>query len=76
MLKRPKEEIANMAYSAALRAMQTHNAVGPNGYNMGYNSVMGQLTDLIALAVQAGVREMLNNTYTNEEFERDLGLKT
>lgn len=37
---------------------------------------MGQLVDLITLAVEVGVSEMLNSMYTNDEFERDLTLKS
>ena len=73
MLIKSKEEIAWDAYGAAKRVMETH---ANQSYNGGPTSVMGQLTELIALAVQAGVAEMLKNTYTNEEFEQDLGLKT
>jgi hypothetical protein len=73
MLTKSKEEIAWAAHSAALSAIKNHALVG---YNQPYNSIMGQLAELIALAVQAGVMEVLKNTYTNEEFERDIGLKT
>jgi hypothetical protein len=71
MLTKSKEEIAWAARDAAIRAIKSHASVG---YNQNSTSVMGQLTELIALAVQAGVAEVLNNLYTNEEFEKDIGL--
>lgn len=75
MLMKSKEEIAACAYAAAKNAINTHGAMSYNGFSQSSNSMMGQLTDLIAVAIQAGVMEVLKNTYTNEEFERDLGLK-
>lgn len=75
MLIKSKEEIAWAAYDAAKRVMQDHVATGGYGYTQSTNSIMGQLTDLIALAVQAGVATALNNMYTNEEFEQDLTLE-
>lgn len=71
MLIKTKDEISWDAYGAAKQAMKSHASVG---WNMQESSIMGQLTELIALAVQAGVQEMLKNTYTNEEFEKDIGL--
>lgn len=71
MLTKSKEDIAWAAHDAALRAIKNHAAVG---YNQSSNSVMGQLTELIALAVQAGIAEALNGIYSNEEFEKDIGL--
>lgn len=71
MLTKSKEEIAWAAREAALNAMKSHASVG---WNMSSNTMMGQLTELIALAVQAGVAEVLKSTYTNEEFDKDIGL--
>lgn len=76
MLTTSKEAIAGAAYAAARNAIQNHPAMGYNGYNLAPGSVMGQLTDLIALAIMAGVREVLDNLYTNEEFEKDIGLSS
>lgn len=72
MLIKSKEEIAQLAHDSAKKVIQLHAA---HTHNMNPNSMMSQLTDLIALAVQAGIVEVLKNTYTNEEFEQDLGLK-
>ena len=74
MLTQSKEQIAMNAYTAALRVMNSHSSMGYNNYNQSPNSIMGQLTNLIALAVQAGVEEALKGIYTNEEFEQDIGL--
>lgn len=71
MLTLSKEQIAANAYEAALRTMRNHPSIG---YAMSSNSVMGQMAELIAIAVQAGVTEALNGIYTNEEFEKDIGL--
>jgi hypothetical protein len=71
MLLKSKEEIAWDVHEAVMQAMRGHVSVG---WNVSSNSVMGQLSELIALAVQVGVTEALKNMYTNEEFERDTGL--
>lgn len=66
----PKDQIAAKAYSAAMSAMK-------NTTSCGYaspNSMMGQLTDMVAIAIQAAIAETLKNLYTNDDFERDIGL--
>ncbi len=72
MLTQSKQQIAWAAYDSAKRAMHNHVAVG---VSTSPNSMMGMMTELIALAVQAGIEEVLKNQYTDEEFEQDLGLK-
>lgn len=72
MLTKTKDQIAFDAYYAAMEAIKKHQSVGHNSLDP--YSIMGQLTELIALAVQAGVAETLKNLYTNEEFEKDIGL--
>jgi hypothetical protein len=74
LLTKTKEQIAWDAHSAALQAIKNHASMNGLGYNLSSHSLMGQLADLIATAVQAGVTEVLKNTYTNEEFEKDIGL--
>lgn len=71
MLLKSKEEISRVAFDAAIFAMKNHASVG---WNMSSASVMGQLTELVALAVQAGIKEALNGMYSNSEFEQDIGL--
>lgn len=73
MLTKSKEQIAWAARDAALEAMKRHASVG---WNTSQNSIMGQLTELMAIAVEAGIAEALKNMYTNEEFEQDIGLNS
>ena len=72
MLTKSKYEVAKLARDAAKNAICSHSA---SGWNSSSGSVMGQLTELIAIAVEAGVLTALENIYTNEEFERDINLK-
>jgi hypothetical protein len=74
-LKKSKEEIAASAYRAAMSAMLHHKGVSGFGMNYGNSSITDMLTDLIAKAIEAGVSDVLQNIYTNEEFEKDVGLK-
>lgn len=73
MLLKSKEQIVWAAQEAALQAMKSHSSVG---WHMNQNSVMGQLTELIALAVAAGVKEALDGMYTDQQFEQDTGLNS
>lgn len=72
-LKKDKYLIATEAGAAARRSLMNNMAVG---YSTQSNSIMGQLVDLIAKAVEEGVRETLNNVYTDDDFEKDVGLKS
>lgn len=69
--KIPKEQIAWAAGEAAREAIKQHASVG---WNVSQASIMGQLMDLMAKAVEAGVSSAVNNMYTDEEFEKDLTL--
>jgi hypothetical protein len=72
MLNKSKLEVAQIAKMAAQDAIRDRSGMG---YSMSNYSLMGQLSELIAAAVEAGILATLNQMYTNEEFERDLGLK-
>lgn len=74
MLLKSKEEISFAAYDAALRTITQHASAGYGRMEMSHGSLMGQLAHLIALAVQAGIKEVLDSTYSNQEFEQDIGL--
>lgn len=76
MLTKSKNEIVDSVHWAVKDAIRNHAAIGNAGWAMTENSVMGQLSDLIAVAVETGIRVALDNMYTNEEFERDLDLKS
>lgn len=72
-LKKDKHLIAMEAGQAARRSLMNNMAVG---YSTQPSSIMGQLVDLIAKAVEEGVRETLINMYTDDDFEKDVGLKS
>lgn len=71
MLTKTKQQIADQAYMAAKNAIYAHAA---NGYNTRSDSLMGQINDLIAVAVRAGIKEALDSIYTNDDFNKDIGL--
>lgn len=63
----PKEQIAARAYSIALSSMRNSGAMG---YSAPYaGSMMAQLTEMVAKAIEMAIAETLNNLYTSEEFD-------
>jgi 2-phosphoglycerate kinase len=72
-LKKDKQQIALDAEMAARQSMQQNMAIG---WNTQHGSIAGTLVDLISRAVGEGVRVALENVYTDEEFEKDIGLKS
>lgn len=73
-------EAAHAARQAAISAMHSSMAMGQIGYSVNSNSMMGMLTDLVARAVEAGVQagmnELVNNLYTDDDFNKDIGLNS
>lgn len=72
-LKKDKYQIAMDAEMAARQSMQQNMAIG---WNTQQGSIAGTLCDLISKAVGEGIRVALENVYTDDEFEKDIGLKS
>lgn len=70
-LLRSKEEIERDAYQAALQCMKGFMPIG----TAQPGSNMHMITEAMARSMAAAVRVAIDNLYTSEEFERDLGLK-
>jgi len=74
-LKRPAQEVSYeiqaRAQSAAKQAMSQMNPYGTSPMS----PMVDMVTQAIAMAVAEGFRVMMEAQYTDEDFERDLGLK-
>ena len=74
--KKPKQQVIDEAAYAA--SGQIYHAIGniKNGYmNEAPNSMLDQLAWGIEAAVRSAVKSIVENTYTDQEFEEDLNLK-
>jgi len=72
--KKPKEEVLREIRD---RALNKTNAVSQNNATVSVNlaSLTWNIQEAIASAVEEGFRTILENEYTDEDFERDLTLK-
>lgn len=76
MLKKSRKEIAEEANMAAQEEAATIlNSIKYNHVHQSPGSVLDQITFAIGRAVGAGIEVALKNIYTDEEFERDIGLR-
>lgn len=70
--RRPKNEVISNANIAAMNAIQIR-------FNNLQYSQMSTVKDTVAYAMSEGIRaaieSLVNDTYTDEEFESDIGLK-
>lgn len=74
--KKSKEEVINNAQWAAKDALQ--NAITNikfNGYNNSQINVLDTLEAGIAHAIGQAIRSIVEDTYTDQEFEEDLMLR-
>ncbi len=76
MLKKDKEDVLNEINSRSRDAMHNalYNAFG-QGFRVDTHSVISALQSAIALGIEEGFRTLLENRYTDENFENDIGLK-
>ena len=76
MLKKPRREVLGLIRANAQGAVYSSLA-----NNLGYamkidqNSVANAMAQAIADAIEIGFETLLDNHYSDEEFERDLTLK-
>jgi hypothetical protein len=68
--KKPKEELLQAIRDSALSATYLSDI-----HNYPINSMGDMIQRSIANAVVAGFRTMIENTYTDQEFEQDIGLR-
>lgn len=76
MLKKPRHEVLNLIRANA-QATVYSSLVNNLGYAMkiDHNSVANAMAQAIADAVESGFQTLLENQYTDADFERDLTLK-
>jgi uncharacterized protein YjgD (DUF1641 family) len=70
--KKPKEQIASDAANRAYNKIQTNLA-------QMHNNSMSMMGYTVSQAISDGIREailsMVEDTYTDQEFEQDIGLR-
>lgn len=71
--KKPKQEVLNEIQARAQQAMQYELS----GMHMmiDTNSFVWQLQTAISKGIAEGFKVMMENQYTDQEFEQDIGLK-
>lgn len=77
MLKRPKEEIAaNAAANASAAAYSSlSNTLGYEAFRIGDVDFKYVIQSAISQAVYQAIQVTLQEIYTQDEFEQDIGLK-
>lgn len=74
-LKKSKEDVLNEIRSQAMNA--TYNSMNQSQkLQVDTSPIMFMIQSAIAEAVAAGFRTLLENQYTDDDFERDLTLKS
>jgi hypothetical protein len=69
-LLKPKEDLILAARNAAYEAMKTDQRLSWNS-----SPVMDSLISMVSIGIEIGLREVLNNIYTDDDFEKDLTIK-
>ena len=75
-LKKPKEQVLSEIQARAAGSVSSHlrNNLG-DSLRIDTSSLTYILQNAIAMAVTEGFRTLLENQYTDDDFERDLTLK-
>lgn len=75
-LKRPKQDVVDRAWMAAHSTLCNQlNPIGYYGANYDPSSTMFMLQNAMSQAIREAIQSVVDDIYTGEEFERDLGLK-
>lgn len=74
MLKKPKDEVLKEIQSRALIASMNSLNIS-TGLEIRMDSMIYQIQSSIAAAVTEGFKVLIENQYTDEMFENDIGLK-
>jgi hypothetical protein len=74
-LKKTKEEVLSEIYSRASGAVSSELYSGSFRMDINTNSITDSIQRAVARAVQDGFRTLLENQYTDDDFEKDLQLK-
>ena len=69
--KKDKEQVL---YDAMIEAEHAANAVTSQISYSSVDSIQNLISQAIARGIMAGLRSLLNNQYTEEDFEKDIGL--
>jgi hypothetical protein len=73
--KKPKEEVAADAAQRAMYTIQTQLHQLTYGGSFEPSSVTYILTQAISLGIKEAMLSMMEDVYTDAEFEQDIGLK-
>ena len=74
--KKSKNEVINEAWAAANSSLYSDFYNLKNGLmNNSNNSNLDQIQQAISQGIEAAIRSLVENTYTDQEFEEDLSLR-
>lgn len=66
---KPKEQLISEVYS------RVYGVASSNMYNLQGQPLGNAISSAIAAGIQEAVRTLLENTYTDQQFEEDIGFK-
>jgi|GEM_PF-6550218 len=74
--KRPKEEVIERAYIAADSVLYSQlHQLAYAGASYSPNGVISMFQMAMSHAIKEAIRSVVEDTYSHDEFERDLGIK-
>ena len=77
MFKRPKEEIADEVYyrvNSSLRTTMYETMIRSYGHQPEIGPVLESLLHAVSIAMREATKTIIENVYTDAEFEEDIGL--
>ena len=74
--KKPKEEVINEAFWAAQSQVGRTLSSRLGHHDPGPQSIRMAIEQAISDGIEAAVRSLVENTYTDQEFEQDLTLRS
>lgn len=76
ILKKNQEELLNLIHSNVYSALYNDLNILSHNDRVSMNDLHYCIQAAISTGVQEGFRTLLENQYTDEEFEQDIGLKS
>lgn len=75
--KRPKHEVVTNAYEAAMRNCHLYfpDPMNTTPYDS-QRQIRECIQNSITMGIRAAIESLVNDTYTDEEFEEDIGLRS
>ena len=75
--RKPKQDVINEAFFAAQTELNNKFYQLKNGYvDNSTTSNLDHIQNAVAMSIEAAIRSLVENTYTDQEFEEDLTLNT